>query len=185
MATPFKGTTAAGYYAPSYGPMGQRAGGIQIFGISRTKKRVDALARADKKALRRGMAKAGRFLLRESKKLVPVKTGRLKDSGKSKVLNNSDKHPEYIVSFNKKYAIYVHENLHVFHPIGQAKFLEQPAREYRRTLIYIIENEVEKAEILDAIYVGGDDGDFDHRMSFDGSKMSWFDQLGSPVTKFE
>ena len=138
--------TAAGFYAPSYGPMTQRGGSIQITGIARTKKRVDALARADKKALRRGMAKAGRFLLRESKKLVPVKTGKLKASGSSKVLNNSVNKPEYVVSYKKRYAIYVHENLHVFHPVGQAKFLEQPAREYRRTLIHIIENEVEKAK---------------------------------------
>jgi hypothetical protein len=145
MATPFKGVTRAGYYAPSYGPMGQRGGTISITGIARTKRRVDSLAKADKQALRRGMAKAGRYLLRESKLLVPVKTGKLKSSGSSKVLNNSDKKPEYIVSYKKKYAIYVHEDLTKFHPNGQAKFLEQPARQHRKTLINIIEKEVKAA----------------------------------------
>ena len=145
MAIPFKGTTRAGYYAPAYGPMGQRGGSISITGIARTKRRVDNLAKADKKALRRGMAKAGRFLLRESKLLVPVKTGKLKASGTSKVLNNSDRKPEYIVSYKKKYAIYVHEDLTKHHPNGQAKFLEQPARQHRSRLIKIIENEVRAA----------------------------------------
>ena len=31
--------------------------------------------------------------------------------------------------FGVDYAVYVHENLQAKHPVGQAKFLEQPARE--------------------------------------------------------
>lgn len=34
-----------------------------------------------------------------------------------------------IVGFTQSYAIYVHENLEAYHPVGQAKFLEQPARD--------------------------------------------------------
>lgn len=33
-----------------------------------------------------------------------------------------------VVGFSQRYAIYVHENLGSHHPVGQAKFLEQPAR---------------------------------------------------------
>jgi predicted secreted hydrolase len=33
------------------------------------------------------------------------------------------------VSYTASYAIYVHENLEAFHPVGQAKYLEQPFRE--------------------------------------------------------
>jgi hypothetical protein len=33
------------------------------------------------------------------------------------------------VGFTQNYAIYVHENLMAKHPVGQAKFLEQPFRE--------------------------------------------------------
>lgn len=32
------------------------------------------------------------------------------------------------VGYSAPYAIYVHENLQAYHPIGQAKFLEEPAR---------------------------------------------------------
>lgn len=38
------------------------------------------------------------------------------------------------VSYEAHYAIYVHENLDAFHPNGQAKFIEQPAREYRHQI---------------------------------------------------
>lgn len=34
-----------------------------------------------------------------------------------------------VVGFTQKYALVVHENLQANHPTGQAKFLEQPARE--------------------------------------------------------
>lgn len=33
------------------------------------------------------------------------------------------------VGYTQSYAVYVHERLDVHHPVGQAKFLEQPARE--------------------------------------------------------
>lgn len=32
------------------------------------------------------------------------------------------------VRYSTYYAVYVHENLQSYHPIGQAKFLEEPAR---------------------------------------------------------
>lgn len=38
------------------------------------------------------------------------------------------------VGFTQSYAIHVHENLHSRHPVGQAKYLEQPARELQGVL---------------------------------------------------
>ncbi len=38
------------------------------------------------------------------------------------------------VQYGQDYAIYVHENLEAHHPVGQAKYLSQPAREMRREL---------------------------------------------------
>lgn len=38
------------------------------------------------------------------------------------------------VSFSAPYALFVHEDLTARHPIGQAKFLEQPARTMRADL---------------------------------------------------
>jgi len=51
---------------------------------------------------------------------------------------------ETIVGFTQSYAIYVHENLKAKHRVGQAKFLEEPARELRRTLAKIVVTAVEK-----------------------------------------
>lgn len=34
-----------------------------------------------------------------------------------------------VVGYTAAYAIHVHENLQAYHRVGQAKFLEQPARE--------------------------------------------------------
>ena len=42
--------------------------------------------------------------------------------------------PSVTVGFSQNYAIYVHENLEVHHPVGQAKYLEQPAREMGKEL---------------------------------------------------
>jgi len=39
-----------------------------------------------------------------------------------------------VVGYTQEYAIYVHERLDLKHPVGQAKFLEQPAREMRDEL---------------------------------------------------
>lgn len=39
-----------------------------------------------------------------------------------------------VVGYSQAYAVYVHEDLEAHHPVGQAKFLEQPARELRQEL---------------------------------------------------
>lgn len=39
-----------------------------------------------------------------------------------------------VVGFTQNYALYVHENLQARHPVGQAKFLEQPARQLKNVL---------------------------------------------------
>lgn len=43
-----------------------------------------------------------------------------------------------VVGYQTNYALYVHENLTNFHPIGQAKYLEQPARTMKGELGQII-----------------------------------------------
>lgn len=35
----------------------------------------------------------------------------------------------FVVGYTQAYAVWVHENLNAVHKVGQAKFLEQPARE--------------------------------------------------------
>jgi hypothetical protein len=49
-----------------------------------------------------------------------------------------------IVGYTQAYAIYVHENLEAHHPVGQAKFLEQPAREHAKEIGTIIRESIER-----------------------------------------
>ena len=110
-----------------------------------------------------GLVKAGDYLLELSQPLVPVDTGRLKDSG-----NVAQNGPNRVfVHYEARdpvtgydYAPIVHENLAYHHPIhyggageghegrydcgGQAKFLEQPFRENITELVNIIANNIRK-----------------------------------------
>lgn len=53
-----------------------------------------------------------------------------------------------VVGYSTTYAIYVHENLEVFHANGQAKYLEQPARTESRTMTGIIRKAMESGRTL-------------------------------------
>lgn len=46
------------------------------------------------------------------------------------------------VGYSTPYAIYVHENLRARHVVGQAKFIEAPARVYARTAHLIVAKEL-------------------------------------------
>lgn len=61
-----------------------------------------------------------------------------------------------IVGYTQAYAIYVHENLEAHHPIGQAKFLEQPARELAGELAEIVKGAIRQGKTLSqALLIAG------------------------------
>ena len=114
---------------------------IKVTGINRAKGLLRLLQKESPKKLERGLLKAGKFLLKESKKVTPLDTGFLRASGKV-VVNTSDKfRPELTVEYTAPYAVYVHENPDAFHPVGDYKYLERPAREYRLHMIWLVERE--------------------------------------------
>ena len=49
-----------------------------------------------------------------------------------------------LVGYTQAYALFVHENLEAHHPVGQAKFLEQPAREHRPTMAAIVKDALKR-----------------------------------------
>lgn len=51
----------------------------------------------------------------------------------AKVLKSSKQ--DVAVGYTANYAVYVHENLEAHHPVGQAKFLEEPFRTMRDQLV--------------------------------------------------
>lgn len=76
-----------------------------------------------------GLVEAAKYLLELSQPLVPVDTGRLKESGKVVEEDSSTVYVTY-EAFNPEngyeYAPIQHEALDFHHNIGQAKYLEEP-----------------------------------------------------------
>lgn len=52
------------------------------------------------------------------------------------------------VGYVQNYAVYVHENLESYHRVGQAKYLEQPARTMRGELVRIVKSVYLKTKSL-------------------------------------
>lgn len=73
------------------------------------------------------------LLMTKAKMLTPVDTGALRASGhvQAPVVENGK--VTVTLGFGgaaEAYAVPVHERMDVHHPVGQAKFLEQPVREW-------------------------------------------------------
>lgn len=54
------------------------------------------------------------------------------------VRRTTDADVSVAIGYTQSYAIYVHENLEARHPVGQAKFLEQPFRERVNAMAAIV-----------------------------------------------
>jgi len=106
------------------------------------------------------MFQAGKFLQKTSEELVPVDTGKLKDSAYTHLFKDGW-FTNVVVGYAIEYAAYVHEDLNKAHgdrfniehaseiaegksgfkmkrPDEQAKFLERPAREHTATILAIV-----------------------------------------------
>jgi len=69
---------------------------------------------------------------------------------------HTTENPRVIVGYTQNYAIYVHENLEAHHPVGQAKYLEQPARALQRELGEIVVKAFKSTKNLEmALLVAG------------------------------
>jgi hypothetical protein len=105
---------------------------MKVTGAKEAAADLMSLARRSPRALERALYKFENQELTESKKLVPVEHGTLKDSGVAD-------HPEWQgntltgeIGYGgaaSEYALHVHEDLEAFHDDGQAKYLEQPLNE--------------------------------------------------------
>lgn len=61
---------------------------------------------------------------------------------KSKKQPTSQTTLTFEVGYTQNYAVHVHENLSAHHPVGQAKYLEEPARIHRAEMMQIVISEV-------------------------------------------
>ena len=111
----------------------------KVHGIERLQRRLRRKAKTYGKATVRGLLKAGLHLQRVSQQLVPVDTGALKNSAFTRQEGD-----DVTVGYTQAYALPVHERTYVNHPIGQAKFLEQPLRTEEAEMKRIIKQEAKK-----------------------------------------
>jgi hypothetical protein len=87
------------------------------------------LARKSPRAMERSLFKYGNTRLTESKRLVPVEYGDLKDSGTADEPEWNGSNLSMELGYGgaaMEYAEIVHEDMEAFHDDGQAKYLEQP-----------------------------------------------------------
>lgn len=111
---------------------------------SEASKKLRELGKTKPEAFAKGLLKAGLWLQREAQQLTPVDTGALKSSAYTKVVEDGNPSTVNVeVGFTQSYGIYVHEDPNAHHPVGQYKFLEQPAREGIGTMTGIVTKEVQ------------------------------------------
>lgn len=116
---------------------GAKGGSIRVTGVMDAKRTIRRLAKESPEKLAKGLHDAGKFLKKMSQAECPVDTGFLRRSAYFRVTKLA-KGPRLDVGYTADYAFWVHERLDVFHPVGNAKFLERPARRYRRHLKWLI-----------------------------------------------
>lgn len=96
------------------------------------------------KGLEVGLKRGGLFLQRESMKIVPVDLDNLRPSADTRNIGGKGFDTDIVVHYGAgaNYAPYVHEDLEARHKPGKtAKFLEKPAREKRKDILNIINEE--------------------------------------------
>lgn len=97
-------------------------------GINKLEKEFSKKIKDIKHGSSEGLVEAGKYLLELSQPLVPVDTGRLKESGR--VVEDDDAVYVTYEAFNPEngyeYAPIQHESLDFHHNVGQAKYLEEP-----------------------------------------------------------
>ena len=77
----------------------------------------------------------GERIMATSKTEVPVETGALRASGQVTPPTITAQGVEVVLGYGNSsvgYAVYVHENLMARHPVGKAKFLEDPMNRARQ-----------------------------------------------------
>lgn len=75
---------------------------------------------------KKALLKEGNIILNDSIKQTPLEFGDLRRSGTVEEVKDTKKEYVIAIGFNTEYAAAVHENLNAHHPVGKAKYLEDP-----------------------------------------------------------
>jgi hypothetical protein len=108
--------------------------GARVRGLVEMSRKIQELKERFPKEVGQAIQEELAIEMAESKKRTPVKTGKLRDSHRvmatdyrgNKIIG------KIVVGEGLDYGVRVHEDLHAFHPHGQAKFLESTILESAR-----------------------------------------------------
>lgn len=85
----------------------------------------------------------------QSKQIVPVDTGTLRNSGFVELPTESDGLIKVEMGYGgaaAPYAVFVHEDMQAFHRVGQAKYLEDPVNQAKKGIADRIAADLRKAQ---------------------------------------
>jgi hypothetical protein len=63
--------------------------------------------------------------------------------------------PRVVVSYDMDYAVYVHEDLEAHHLVGQAKFLEEPARQKADEIAAVVVKALGEGKTMEDAFMEG------------------------------
>jgi hypothetical protein len=118
----------------------------KIIGVAKVLKNLKIVDEKVGVGIERGCLRGGLFLQGESQRIVPVDTGNLKNGARTRNIGGQGYKADVVVEYLAEYAVAVHENLQASHKSGKrAKYLEEPARLFRKEIIGIINKEAKQA----------------------------------------
>jgi hypothetical protein len=112
----------------------------RVTGVPQSIMALRKYQRLIQKGLNEGHRDAMGYLLTETRKVTPYRTGKLRRSGKVEMEGFEMKSSRFLkrasIVFTESYAVYVHEDLEAWHAPGTyAKFLERTINDPRHRLV--------------------------------------------------
>jgi hypothetical protein len=95
----------------------------------------DVLSRGITSAMKKELRVDAEMVLAKSVEQCPVETGALR---RSATVNGRNSDTTQELSYNTPYAHRQHEDLSYNHPVGNAKFLENPVRQYASKVFQLL-----------------------------------------------
>lgn len=109
--------------------------GIRIRGARELKRNLRRYTRRAPGALGAALYQEAEAIMAESKKQVPVDTGRLRSTGYVAAPVFVRRSPRVEMGYGTDYAVYVHERTELHHTVGKAKYLEDPLKAATRGFV--------------------------------------------------
>ena len=99
---------------------------MKVTGVAQVEANIRRIINENWDDAKKALRQEGNIILNDSVKQTPVEFGDLRRSGTVEEVKETKTVYEIAIGFNTTYAAAVHENLNAHHPVGKAKYLEDP-----------------------------------------------------------